>query len=145
MQLRLGRLAAAALAPLQQQQLPAAALRALSSSCAATAAAAAEASAAMPAREQMRYDVCIVGAGPAGLSAAIRFKQLCAEAGKELSVAVIDKGGDVGAWQGLQGCSSSSSSGSSCSSRSRAPAGSSRCPGRSSQPARAGCRQARTS
>lgn len=29
-----------------------------------------------PAREQMQYDVCIVGAGPAGLAAAIRFKQV---------------------------------------------------------------------
>lgn len=41
-------------------------------------------------------DVCIVGAGPAGLSAAIRLKQLEQERGKEFRVVVLEKGGEVG-------------------------------------------------
>ena len=45
----------------------------------------------------MEFDVVIVGAGPAGLAAAIRVKQLCASAGKEFSVCVIEKGSEVGA------------------------------------------------
>ncbi|MEM9988624.1 MAG: NAD(P)/FAD-dependent oxidoreductase, partial [Pseudomonadota bacterium] len=48
-------------------------------------------------RESMEFDVVIVGAGPAGLSAAIRLKQLEAETGKEISVVVVEKGSEVGA------------------------------------------------
>ncbi|QNM83395.1 electron transfer flavoprotein-ubiquinone oxidoreductase [Sphingomonas sabuli] len=51
----------------------------------------------MSERESMQYDVVIVGAGPAGLSAAIRLKQLAAEAGREIGVCVLEKGGEVGA------------------------------------------------
>ncbi|KAF7289913.1 Electron transfer flavoprotein-ubiquinone oxidoreductase [Mycena indigotica] len=49
------------------------------------------------AREEEQVDVCIVGAGPAGLSAAIRLKQLEVETGKEIRVVVLEKGSEVGA------------------------------------------------
>ena len=51
----------------------------------------------MAERESMRYDVVIVGAGPAGLAAAIRLKQLSSACGHDVSVCVLEKGSEVGA------------------------------------------------
>ena len=48
-------------------------------------------------RESMEYDVVIVGAGPAGLSAAIRLRQISEETGSEISVCIIEKGSEIGA------------------------------------------------
>ena len=51
----------------------------------------------MSKREVMEYDVVVVGAGPSGLSAAIKLKQLCKDKNRDLSVCVIEKGSEVGA------------------------------------------------
>ncbi|MGL4860561.1 MAG: NAD(P)/FAD-dependent oxidoreductase [Enterobacteriaceae bacterium] len=48
-------------------------------------------------QEEIPFDVVIVGAGPAGLSAACRIKQKAAESGQEITVCVVEKGSEVGA------------------------------------------------
>lgn len=48
-------------------------------------------------RDVMEFDVLVIGAGPAGLAAAIRLKQLAAAKNQELSVCVLEKGSEVGA------------------------------------------------
>ncbi len=48
-------------------------------------------------RESMQFDVVVVGGGPSGLAAAIKFKQLCQDGGDDFSVCLVEKGSEIGA------------------------------------------------